>query len=139
LRKTIFLDLDASELALRVLDSETNRLLGTAKVQSLSILSINNPIKGYQSIFTAKGDKLGEIFVSLRIFLPGSKSKKIFLFISCTNFSLLAQDSNENLTAMSVISDVSNPPSRRNSIGANDYNQVCLYIECFIVERNYFS
>ncbi|CAF4440173.1 unnamed protein product, partial [Adineta steineri] len=32
-------------------------------------------------------------------------------------------DSNENLTAMSIISDTSNPPSRRSSFGANDYNQ----------------
>jgi hypothetical protein len=30
------------------------------------------------------------------------------------------------LAAMSGTSDVSNPPSRRNSIGANDYNQVNL-------------
>ncbi len=37
-----------------------------------------------------------------------------------------AHDSNENLTAMSGISDTSNPPSRRNSFGANDYNQVNL-------------
>ncbi len=67
-----FTYLDAAELVLKVLDSETNRLIGTAKVQNLSTLSINNPIKGYQSVFTNKGDKLGEVFVSLRIFLPGS-------------------------------------------------------------------
>ncbi|CAF4347571.1 unnamed protein product, partial [Adineta steineri] len=96
---------DAAELVLKVLDSDNNRLIGTAKVQNLSTLSINNPIKGYQSIFTNKGDKLGEVFVSLRIFLPGT------------------HDSNENLTAMSIISDTSNPPSRRSSFGANDYNQ----------------
>ncbi len=40
----------------------------------------------------------------------------------------LAHDSNENLTGLSYTSDVSNPPSRRNSIGANDHNQVCLII-----------
>jgi hypothetical protein len=67
-----FTYLDAAELVLKVLDSETNRLIGTAKVQNLSTLSINNPIKGYQSVFTNKGDKLGEVFVSLRMFLPGS-------------------------------------------------------------------
>jgi hypothetical protein len=54
-------------------DSESNRLIGTAKVQNLSTLSINNPIKGYQSLFTNKGDKLGEVFVPLRLFLPGRK------------------------------------------------------------------
>lgn len=80
--KTCFFSiyLDAAELVLRILDSETNRLIGTTKVQNLSTLSINNPIKGYQSIFTNKGDKLGEVFVSLRLFLPGSKSDKIFFF-----------------------------------------------------------
>lgn len=39
-------------------------------------------------------------------------------------YSFLAYDSNENLAAMSVTSDVSNPPSRRSSFGANDYHQV---------------
>ncbi|CAF2632795.1 unnamed protein product [Rotaria sp. Silwood2] len=96
---------DAAELVLKVFDSETNRLIGIAKVQNLSLLSISSPIKGYQSIFTNKGEKLGEIFVLLRLILPGT------------------HDSNENLTAISVTSDVSNPSSRRNSIGTHDYNQ----------------
>ncbi|CAF3575312.1 unnamed protein product [Rotaria sordida] len=78
---------DAAELVLKVFDSETNRLIGIAKVQNLSLLSINSPIKGYQSIFTNKGDKLGEVFVLLRLILPGT------------------HDSNENLTALSVTSD----------------------------------
>ncbi|CAF1141894.1 unnamed protein product [Adineta ricciae] len=97
--------IDASDLVLKVFDSESNRLIGTAKVQNLSTLSVNNPIKGFHSIFTSKGDKLGEVFVLLRIYLPGT------------------YDSNENLTTMSVTSDVSNPPSRRSSLGANDYHQ----------------
>ncbi|CAM4925264.1 unnamed protein product [Rotaria socialis] len=96
---------DAAELVLKVHDSESNRMIGIAKVQNLSLLTINNPIKGYQSIFTNKGEKLGEIFIALRIVLPGT------------------YDSNENLAAISFTSDASNPPSRRNSIGANDYNQ----------------
>ncbi|CAF0935186.1 unnamed protein product [Adineta steineri] len=96
---------DAAELLLKVCDADNNRIIGTVKVQNLSILSINNPIKGYQPIFSNKGDKLGELFVSLRLFLPGP------------------HDSNENLAAMSYISETSNPPSRRNSIGANDCNQ----------------
>ena len=66
--------LDASELVLRVYDGDLNRFLGTAKVHNLSTLSINNPIKGYQSIFTNKGDKLGEVLVALRLMLPGCKS-----------------------------------------------------------------
>ncbi|CAF1106445.1 unnamed protein product [Rotaria sp. Silwood1] len=96
---------DAAELVLKVLDSETNRLIGIAKVQNLSLLSINSPIKGYQSIFTNKGEKLGEVFVLLRLVLPGT------------------HDSNENLTVISVTSDISNPSSRRNSIGTHDSNQ----------------
>ncbi len=40
---------------------------------------------------------------------------------------------------MSGTSDVSNPPSRRNSFGANDYNQVNLNYEYFTVKRiNFF-
>jgi hypothetical protein len=39
----------------------------------LSTLSINNSIKGYLPIFSSKGDKLGELFVALRLLLPGSK------------------------------------------------------------------
>jgi hypothetical protein len=65
---------DAAELLLRVYDTDINRLLGNAKVQNLSTLSINSPIKGYQSVFTNKGDKLGEVFIALRLILPESKS-----------------------------------------------------------------
>lgn len=68
--------LDAVELVLKVHDSESNRFVGTAKVQNLSTFSVNNPIKGFQSIFTNKGDKLGEVFVSLRLLLPGSMLNK---------------------------------------------------------------
>ncbi|CAF2487401.1 unnamed protein product [Rotaria sp. Silwood2] len=96
--------IDAAELVLKVYDTDTNRMIGTAKVKNLSTLSINNPIKGYLPIFSNKGDKLGELLIALRLLLPG------------------IHDSNENLTAISYTSDVSNPPSRRNSIGANDYN-----------------
>jgi hypothetical protein len=39
---------------------------------------------------------------------------------------------------MSGTSDVSNPPSRRNSIGANDYNQVGLKKRDFIIKKNIF-
>ena len=39
-------------------------------------------------------------------------------------YSFSAYDSNENLTTMSITSDVSNPPSRRSSFGASDYHQV---------------
>ncbi|CAF1190222.1 unnamed protein product [Rotaria sordida] len=97
--------IDAAELVLKVYDTDTNRMIGTVKVKNLSTLSINNPIKGYLPIFSNKGDKLGELFIALRLLLLGM------------------HDSNENLIAMSYTSDVSNPPSRRNSIGANDYNQ----------------
>lgn len=72
--------LDASELVLRVVDTETNRVLGTVKIQNLSTLSTNDSIKGYHPIFSNKGDKLGELFVSLRLFLPGRKLKIVFLF-----------------------------------------------------------
>jgi hypothetical protein len=54
------------------------------------------------------------------------------------NISISAHDSNENLTAMSGTSDVSNPSSRRNSIGANDYNQVGLKKRDFIIKKNIF-
>ena len=54
------------------------------------------------------------------------------------NISILAHDSNENLASMSYTSDVSNPPSRRNSIGANDYNQVKLHQERFNNKLNIF-
>ncbi|CAF3248775.1 unnamed protein product [Rotaria socialis] len=97
--------IDAAELVLKVYDTDANRMIGTAKVKNLSTLSTSNPIKGYLSVFSNKGDKLAELLVALRIFLPGT------------------HDSNENLTALSYISDVSNSPSRRNSFGANDYNQ----------------
>ncbi|CAF3922254.1 unnamed protein product [Rotaria magnacalcarata] len=97
--------IDAAELVLKVYDTDASRMIGTAKVKNLSTLSTNNPIKGYLPVFSNKGDKLAELLVALRIFLPGT------------------HDSNENLTALSYISDVSNPPSRRNSFGANDYNQ----------------
>lgn len=66
------IDLDAVELVLKVHDVESNRFVGTAKVQNLSTLSVINPIKGFQSIFNTKGDKLGEVFVSLRLLMPGS-------------------------------------------------------------------
>jgi hypothetical protein len=56
-------------------------MVGTVKVQHLSTLSTNNSIKGYLPIFSSKGDKLGELFVSLRLFLPGRKLKTMFLFL----------------------------------------------------------
>ena len=84
-------------------------------MQNLSTLSVNNPIKGYQSIFTNKGDKLGEVFVSLRLLMPGSKYHRLSNLFD-PYFSIVAHDSNENLAAMSGTSDISNPPSRRNSI-----------------------
>ena len=105
---------------LRVYDGELNRLLGTAKVQHLSTLNINNPIKGYQSIFTAKGEKIGEVLVALRMILPGSAFLSLCASRNHVNHHFLirlANDSNENLAGMSMISDTSNPPSRRNSIG----------------------
>jgi hypothetical protein len=105
-------------------------------VQNLSTLSINNPIKGYQSIFTNKGDKLGEVFVSLRLLLPGSKRTREY-FIDSINISVLAHDSNENLAAMSGTSDTSNPSSRRNSIGTNDYNQVNLTLTYLRIKQIY--
>jgi hypothetical protein len=64
---------DAAELVLKVSDTETNRTLGTVKIPNLSTLSISNAIKGYHTIFSNRGDKLGELFVSLRLFLPGRK------------------------------------------------------------------
>jgi len=73
LKDVLFLDIDAAELILKAFDTETNRIIGTVKVQNLSTLSISNSIKGYHSIFSNKGDKLGELFVSLRLFLPGRK------------------------------------------------------------------
>lgn len=112
--------LDASELVLRVYDGEANRLLGTAKVQHLSTLNINNPIKGYQSIFTTKGEKIGEVLVALRMILPGSEFLSFCASHNDVNPDFvirLANDSNENLAGISMISDTSNPPSRRNSIG----------------------
>ena len=80
--------IDAAELVLKVFDNDANRIIGTVKIQNLSILSINNAIKGYHPIFANKGDKLGELYVALRLFLPGRKFKnqsvffptKIFLF-----------------------------------------------------------
>jgi hypothetical protein len=72
-KKDFFLDADAAELVLKVSDTDTNRILGTVKIQNLSTLSINNAIKGYHPIFSNKSDKLGELFVSLRLFLPGRK------------------------------------------------------------------
>ncbi|UJR25905.1 hypothetical protein I4U23_007253 [Adineta vaga] len=93
---------DAAELLLKVHDGETNRVIGTVKVSNLSSLSIDNSIKGYISIFSNKGDKLGELFVSLRLFLPGPHA------------------SSEHPMAMSFTSEVSSPRSRRNSIGIND-------------------
>jgi hypothetical protein len=53
------------------------------------------------------------------------------------NISVLAHDSNENLAAMSGTSDVSNPSSRRNSFGANDYNQVDLNLTYLRIKRIY--
>ncbi|CAF0800277.1 unnamed protein product [Rotaria sp. Silwood1] len=97
--------IDAAELVLKVYDTDTTRMIGTVKVKNLSTLSINNPIKGYVPIFSNKSDKLGELLIALRLLLPG------------------IHDSNENITGMSYTSDVSNPSSRRNSIGASDYNQ----------------
>jgi hypothetical protein len=82
LKHPIFLDIDAAELVLRISDTETNRILGTVKIQNLSTLSTSNSIKGYHPIFSNKGDKLGELFVSLRLFLPGSKLKIIFFSLS---------------------------------------------------------
>ncbi len=79
-KKVIFLATDAAELVLKVSDTETNRILGTVKIQNLSTLSISNAIKGYHPIFSNKGDKLGELFVSLRLFLPGRKLN-IVLFV----------------------------------------------------------
>ncbi len=72
-KDVLFLDIDAAELILKAFDTETNRMIGTVKVQNLSTLSISNSIKGYHPIFSNKGDKLGELFVSLRLFLPGRK------------------------------------------------------------------
>ena len=67
---------DAAELVLKIFDTDTNCMVGTVKVQNLSTLSINNPIKGYLPIFSNKGDKLGELFVSLRLFLPEGEFNK---------------------------------------------------------------
>ncbi len=75
MKHIVFLDIDAVELVLKVSDTDTNRILGNVKIQNLSTLSISNSIKGYHPIFSNKGDKLGELFVSLRLFLPGSKLK----------------------------------------------------------------
>ncbi len=74
-KHVIFLAIDAGELVLKIFDTETNRVIGTVKIQNLSTLSISNSIKGYHPIFSNKGDKLGELFVSLRLFLPGRKLK----------------------------------------------------------------
>ncbi|CAF0752136.1 unnamed protein product [Didymodactylos carnosus] len=111
---------DAAELVLKILDSDTNRLLGIVKVQHLSTLNINNPIKGYLPIFTTKGEKLGDLFVTIRIILPGTN------------------DSNDHLVWSS--SDVSNPVSRRNSIGGNENNQGGLIdngMRTFTLDRAY--
>ncbi|CAF0929940.1 unnamed protein product, partial [Didymodactylos carnosus] len=94
---------DATELVLKVFDTDTNRLLGIVKVQNLSTLNINNPIKGYSPIFTNKGEKLGDLFVSIRILLPGTN------------------DSNDYLAWSG--SDISNPVSRRSSEGGNENYQ----------------
>ncbi|CAF0774338.1 unnamed protein product [Adineta ricciae] len=96
---------DATELLLKVHDGETNRTIGTVKVANLSSLSIKNSIKGYMPIFSNKNDKLGELLISLRLFLPGP------------------HDSSEHPMTMSFTSEVSSPPSRRNSIATNDLRQ----------------
>ena len=118
-----FLILDATELVLRVIDTETNRVLGTVKIQNLSTLSTNDSIKGYHPIFSNKDEKLGELFVSLRLFLPGRKLKMVFSF-PWNDSCVPAHDSSENLTALSYASDTSDPPSRRSSVGVSDFNKV---------------
>lgn len=59
--------------------------------------------------------------------------KKHFFLQFLQPIRILAHDSNENLAAMSGASELSNPPSRRNSVGAQDYSQVSSNIEHFKV------
>lgn len=48
----------------------------------------------------------------------------------------LAHDSSENLTALNYASDTSDPPSRRNSVGVSDLNQVD-FIESHYKKQTY--
>ena len=75
-------------------------------------------------MFTNKGEKLGEILVCLRLMLPGSKENIFVHAESIVVLLSLAHDSTDNLVGLSMISDSSNPPSRRNSFGASDYQKV---------------
>jgi len=61
-------------------------VIGTVKIQNLSTLSISNSIKGYHPMFSNKGDKLGELFVSLRLFLPGRKLKISLFSLSLKSY-----------------------------------------------------
>ena len=72
-------------------------------------------------------DQRWQIGRSIRLHSPLLTWKWVRTTISSISNGYLfvtAHDSNENLTGISMTSDLSNPPSRRNSIGANDYPKV---------------